>query len=885
MSGYDPEAFGARCRECYLYIRREGDPVPPETRPNALALAIGEGPGSQEVKLGKPFIGDAGNELVKSLAAIGYRRSDLSITNGILCKYPGPASGAYARVMNDLRRENKARKAKALEPLPSPVECCRPRLLREVAQHQNIITLGKVALLALTNGDYSLFDVRGGPLEAEIPGIARRLKILPTLHPSFVLHAQKWRKTLRIDLRRAMRWFTDALEWKDPKVIIRPSVEVLESFLFRWLDPTTGRRPRFYAWDLETDAKEALDARIRCVTFNTAEYGVLVPLMSIDGSTRFYPADDERRIIDIIKRFLIDPSICKVGHNSRVYDTIVVQSRWGITPVNHYDTLPMHRSVESELPHDLAYVGSVNTDVVAWKAEKSGTEAKTDRELHDYCLTDGTVTARIEPPLEEAVRIRDQVAVVKNDMRVLDACVGMHRLGMLVDPVKRDEYDRTLLAEAVRCRRICQEAIGIASFNPGSVPQVQDILFGRWNLPPVELSEITGEPSTGDDVLIEYRVNQPLSADRLRFIDALRRYRRAVKIRGTDVIKYRRVNERLPDDLEWEDVEETEEERKYRLKKDLKKTGILLADGRVHSSWNQLTTSGRLNSSSPNIANKARKYRAMYIPEPDCPFCKEPHVFVAADEDQIELRVAASRWQMKRFIEVFARGGDPHAETAMTVFGAAAKRTLTAAEAWAKAEGKKPKEYPDWKRMRDFSKRFRYGCQYGAEDETVHKVIVSVEDDAGNLVYADVSRTQTAQRRAALLEADPEMAMGWDQEITTFRKQGYLREPVWGRRRDFLNGWSEDTKREVINFPIQSPASAIVHEAMFDATSAIPFGRWCPKTGLVHQGYDSMLLEVPRSQAAWAAGVLKECMTRKVPCFPDMLFTADAKVGATWGDV
>jgi DNA polymerase I-like protein with 3'-5' exonuclease and polymerase domains len=178
-----------------------------------------------------------------------------------------------------------------------------------------------------------------------------------------------------------------------------------------------------------------------------------------------------------------------------------------------------------------------------------------------------------------------------------------------------------------------------------------------------------------------------------------------------------------------------------------------------------------------------------------------------------------------------------------------------------------------------------------AKEKTVHRVISSVEDDDGNLIYADVSLNDCANRRRALLDADPEYEIGWANEIATWRRQGYLRERIWGRRREFLDGEPEDVAdgytnvgNEIVNFPIQSGSAALIHDATFDMLKVIPFERWGRGTGLIHQGHDALVVECPIDQAKWVAGVLVECMTRTYPGL-DVQFKAEAKIGYRWSEV
>jgi DNA polymerase I-like protein with 3'-5' exonuclease and polymerase domains/uracil-DNA glycosylase len=1147
---YDPREHGAQCDRCFLLNRREGDPVPPEINEEATAMIVAEAPGRTECQYGRPLIGDSGQELQRAISAMGYRRADFSYTNAILCRPPGNELG---RLLNHLKNENKTRKAEYGKDsqLPSPMVCCRPRLLRELATFENIITLGSVPVQSITGTDHKVMSIRGGPIEGWLDetdfvvdelgatSAMHAVKILPTIHPSFVLRQRKWTKTFRVDIGRAMRWFTRSLGWVEPEVILHPTVAQIEQFLFH-------SSPRWFSWDLETTREVSPTiAKIFCIGVayrdkNGRRHAMVVPFHSKEepiiqgawGHPNFYSTGEFREIVDLFKRWFVDRRWFKIGHNADIYDCQVVEAVFGVTPAPRHDTLPMHRASESELPHGLGFVGTTLTDVTAWKADNSRLDAKTDLELHKYNAIDCVVTDDIVEPLAESVKLREQKEVVKGDYRFLDACRGMHRIGMLVDPKKRDEYDAYFLKELLKWREISRQVVGVASFNPGSVDQVKSILFDRWGLPPVAISETTGEPSTDDDTLRAYRISYNLTRQQLQFIEALRRYRNAVKMRGTDIVKYRKWNEGLPPDELWEDIEEIEEDAKWRKKKDLKKRGILLADGRVHAAWNQLTTSGRANCTSPNLQNKRRKYRDMYIPEPMCSYCKEPHVFVAGDMDQLELRFGANRWNLSRYLGVFAEGRDPHAETAMAVFGQAARLVYARAEIWAKEQkGRKPKDHPDWKRMRDFAKRFFYACvargtkvatldaqgwkaiedvgpgdwtyswngtgyepariiaakcmgtkltyrltcfdglgrrktieatgdhlfilrdgtskrldalcagdrlmpfrrgmlchgkyrgvdasnngrivyehrvvcpgypfvhhidengvnnapdnlegcaskkahmdhhpdrpvseeglkarsekmkrhwaenheeynarlsegrrrsevwreaarknaakarkareenhkverveligeqevwdltvdhpahnfaiydgvfvhncQYKAEDETVYDVITSVEDDDGNLIYADVSMDTTRERRSNLLEANPEFQSGWQWEIDTWRRQGFLLEPVRGRRRDFLNG---EEPNEIVNFPIQAGGRAVVLNAIDAAVEAIPFEKWCPKTGLVHDGHDSLMFEVPLSLGEWAKNILNECMGQKVPGH-DVPYTAEARVG------
>ena len=65
------------------------NPVPGEGNPNAKIVFIGEAPGAQEDKLGRPFVGASGKFLDEMLSSIGLERSDVFITNIVKFRPPG----------------------------------------------------------------------------------------------------------------------------------------------------------------------------------------------------------------------------------------------------------------------------------------------------------------------------------------------------------------------------------------------------------------------------------------------------------------------------------------------------------------------------------------------------------------------------------------------------------------------------------------------------------------------------------------------------------------------------------------------------------------------------------------------------------------------------
>ena len=75
------------CTACRLHVGRT-NAVPGEGDPMTEVVFVGEGPGVDEDRLGRPFVGRSGELLVRLLASIGWQRDDVFITNVVKCRPP-----------------------------------------------------------------------------------------------------------------------------------------------------------------------------------------------------------------------------------------------------------------------------------------------------------------------------------------------------------------------------------------------------------------------------------------------------------------------------------------------------------------------------------------------------------------------------------------------------------------------------------------------------------------------------------------------------------------------------------------------------------------------------------------------------------------------------
>lgn len=127
------EAIAAEVRVCTNCRLHEGrtQAVPGEGDPDTEVVFVGEGPGFNEDRQGRPFIGRAGDLLVKLLGSIGWRREDVFITNVVKCRPP----------------ENR-------DPQPDEIAACAPYLQRqlEILDPAVIVTLGRHSMARFMPG-------------------------------------------------------------------------------------------------------------------------------------------------------------------------------------------------------------------------------------------------------------------------------------------------------------------------------------------------------------------------------------------------------------------------------------------------------------------------------------------------------------------------------------------------------------------------------------------------------------------------------------------------------------------------------------------------------------------------------------------------------------
>lgn len=147
-----------------------------EGRETADVMVVGEAPGQEEDRSGRPFVGRAGKLLDLLLLSSGFAREDVYICNVLKCRPP----------------QNR-------NPQPDEVDACSPYLLRQVelVQPRVILAFGTFAAQTLLGTDISIGRLRGRTHQY------RGVPLVPTYHPAACLRHPAWVRSVWEDLQRA----------------------------------------------------------------------------------------------------------------------------------------------------------------------------------------------------------------------------------------------------------------------------------------------------------------------------------------------------------------------------------------------------------------------------------------------------------------------------------------------------------------------------------------------------------------------------------------------------------------------------------------------------------------------------------------------------------
>jgi uracil-DNA glycosylase len=177
------------CTRCRLHETRTRA-VPGEGDPDTEVMFVGEGPGSNEDREGRPFVGRAGGLLERLLGHVGWTRDDVFITNVVKCRPPG----------------NR-------DPEPDEMAACAPYLQRqlEALDPSVVVTLGRFSMGTFMPG-VRITQAHGTTRLADPATGARDATVFAMYHPAYALRNPSVERESYDDMARIPGVLVDARE-------------------------------------------------------------------------------------------------------------------------------------------------------------------------------------------------------------------------------------------------------------------------------------------------------------------------------------------------------------------------------------------------------------------------------------------------------------------------------------------------------------------------------------------------------------------------------------------------------------------------------------------------------------------------------------------------
>lgn len=417
----------------------------------------------------------------------------------------------------------------------------------------------------------------------------------------------------------------------------------------------------------------------------------------------------------------------------------------------------------------------------------------------------------------------------------IDKCVepvlrAMEKEGIKIDIDKMQKLSKKLDTRVAKLHKEIIESAG-EDFNVDSPIQLSAILFEKLKLPTKDLKKTKNGIST--------------AASELKKIE------KENKIVGL-ILEYRELKKLLTTYL-----------------KPL--PAMVDKNDRLHTTYGQDTTTGRLNSSDPNLQNIPIKgalgpeIRAAFVAEKGCKL-------ISADYSQIELRVVACLSEDEAMIKAFHSKKDIHSDTAAKLFEIDIKKVT--------------------KDQRRIAKTVNFGVLYGMSPYGLSQAL-------------NIEQSKAAEYILHYFEDHPGIKKYCERMVEEAREKGYV-ETLFGFKRHLPNINSpyrvqaEAEERMAINTPVQGTAAEILKLAMIELSEKLKKSgelgvgrrekkRLTPnsilptaKARLLLTVHDELVVEAPSSDAEKISKIVKETMENVIKlCVP---VEVEVGIGKNWAE-
>ena len=363
------------------------------------------------------------------------------------------------------------------------------------------------------------------------------------------------------------------------------SVEQLE----RWIDKLAAAE--LFSFDTETTSLDYMRAELVGLSFSVrAGEAAYVPVAhDYDGAPKQI---SRRKVLEKLRPLLESENHKIVGQNLKYDRNVLANYRVELNGIAHDSMLQSYVLNSVGARHDMnslakKYLGKTITsyeDVAGKGVKQVSFNQVPVEQAAAYAAEDADITLQLHqalwPKLVKDPGLRDLYTHI--EVPLLSVIARMERNGVRIDTDMLLQQSSELAEQMLEAERQAHRLAGQA-FNIGSPKQIQEILYGKLQLP-IRAKTPTGQPSTAESVLQELAAEHELPA-------LILKHRELSKLKST-------YTDRLPEQVNP-------------------------ATGRVHTSYHQaVAATGRLSSSDPNLQNipirteEGRKIRQAFIAAP-----------------------------------------------------------------------------------------------------------------------------------------------------------------------------------------------------------------------------------------------------------------------------
>lgn len=428
--------------------------VPTVGPAGAKIFFVGEAPGSDENRTGRPFEGYAGRTFNQLLQWAGINRAECLVGNVAREQPPGNKISFFFE--DDKCTRPKDCMLVWIDQLKKEIEMHRPNI---------VVAMGRTALWALT-GLHAISQFRGYVTNSTlVPGV----KVLPTYHPQAVNYEWPLHFQVLMDLRKAKFHSTFPTIPADAR---RLHASPSKREFINYLDYLCYEHEGPVACDIET---VPMKGNIYPHIFGFADSASSAYSFQLygTGGNSMYDADSELEIMTAISRVCEKKQI--ITHNGTGYDAAAIFHVFRIKLNCWFDTMIATHVCMPEVPRSLAFLSSICLDVPSWKHT-----AKDQPTL--YNAADAANTFGCYEYLSKELTKQNLWNLFNFEMSQWEPSTLMHLKGMNIDVPRQLKMKEDLSTELDQLETELANDIG-RKVNFKSPKQLNSLLYVDMKLP------------------------------------------------------------------------------------------------------------------------------------------------------------------------------------------------------------------------------------------------------------------------------------------------------------------------------------------------------------------------------------------------------------------